>query len=65
MLFAIKNYGKIYVDKMTKSSATHEIDFTYVEHLESSNRVNNEPVYQPLSSDSDDKVIADYNEENQ
>jgi len=59
------HYGKIYVDALTKQEACHEINFSYVEHLEISSKVLNEAIYQPQSTEGlEDSVIAEYDDLN-
>ena len=45
MEFAQDHYGKVYVDASTKQAACHEINFSYVEHLEIPSKVLNEAIY--------------------
>jgi hypothetical protein len=48
MQTATKVYGKIYCDYDTKAEASHMIEFTFVEHIQFSDKLINYAVFSPV-----------------
>jgi hypothetical protein len=48
MQTATKVFGRIFVDYSTKAEASHQIDFTYLEHIQFADKFINYPVFAPV-----------------